>query len=42
MEKLGNVYISLTGKSERQRPPGRLRHRWEENIKYLLMVPLLK
>jgi hypothetical protein len=27
------AYRDLVGKSERKRPLGRLRHRWEENIK---------
>jgi len=31
-EKRG-VYNILVGKPERKRPLGRLRHRWEDNIK---------
>jgi hypothetical protein len=32
-EKRKGVYRVLVGKPERQRPLGRLRRRWEDNIK---------
>jgi hypothetical protein len=33
MGKKMNAYRSLVGKPEGKRPLGRLRHRWENNIK---------
>jgi hypothetical protein len=34
--KGSNVYRVLVGKPDRKRPLGRLRHRWEDNIKVYL------
>ena len=33
MEQTRNAYRVLVGKPEGKRPIGRLRHRWEDNIK---------
>jgi hypothetical protein len=33
MGEMRNEYKILTGKSERSKPLGRRRHRWEDNIK---------
>ena len=33
MEQFRNAYRVLVGKPEEKRPLGRLRHRWEDNIK---------
>jgi hypothetical protein len=33
MEEKRNAYRILVGKQEGKRPPGRLRRRWENNIK---------
>lgn len=32
-EELGNAYIDFVGNSEANSPIGRLRHRWEDDIK---------
>jgi hypothetical protein len=37
MEEKRNVYRLLVGKPEGKRPPGRLRHRWIDNIKMDLL-----
>jgi hypothetical protein len=33
MEEKRNAYRLLVGKPEGKRPPGRLRHRWIDNVK---------
>jgi len=33
MGEMGNAYKILVRKSERKRPPWRLKNRWEDNIK---------
>ena len=38
MERSRNAYRVFVGKPERKRPLGRLRHRWEDNIKMDLRV----
>jgi hypothetical protein len=37
MGEIRNAYSILVGKSEGKRPVGRLRHRWEDNIRMDLM-----
>jgi hypothetical protein len=36
MGEMKGVYRVLVGKPEGKRPPGRPRHRWEDNIKMYL------
>jgi hypothetical protein len=31
-----NVYVTLFGKAERKRPLGRYRHRWQDNMRWVL------